>query len=232
MYLRFKNTNEMKWLGSPWFPGAQQKLLSAASGGFVSLFLLPAGWTLTTVPPPFAKMQMEIVVFSGDLTVNGGTLQKDWYGYISAPQTLSSETECSLLMVGSSDPGQQQMELVAFDDLCWEDAPDDPGLLAKKLHQGPSTRTLLFQIPAGWSYDGEEIHPASEKCFVLDGELWLHGQGIFTAGCYFDRDGEVVHGPYAARLCTHALFFISGELSIKKWPIRNGQALTEAYLKR
>ena len=217
-------------------PGLRTKVLSGHPAyGSTLLVQAAPNWCF---PYEFLfSSEIEILVLSGELEINGKLLSTGFYAFIE-PRTkiksISSSKGAKILWManGSADwiiddisEAKDKLELTIVDtnEILWHESPPYkgrdvnevvPGLFVKLIRQDPITSayTLMTRHEPGWIDPRLETHDTWEELLLIQGEYLMGTTGQVCGGSYIFRPSTRPHGPQAT--ISGALWFCRGEKEI------------------
>jgi hypothetical protein len=191
------------------FAGATRRMLSEDDehGDHTALLTVPAGWRGDLGG---GDRPVELFGLGGEFELDGSRLGEGGYAYVppcSRSRPLEARTAGHLLAMlerRSDARDEAPAEVIDTNALRWADrsiAAVPPGLVIKRLRDDPESgdRTWLAALAPGWTEERAEIHPTVEEAFMIRGDGLLGERGAMTAGCYFWRPPNVLHGPMTTR---------------------------------
>ncbi len=197
--------------------GIKRLSVDADTGASTSLLQLPAGWRRDGVG--HYRVDHELYVLSGDLTLSGVRYTEHTYGFFPAGSTyagsfsedgalvLAFSSGRSLWIDGEAPAGTlDERRQVRHLDLLAEpwaapvhpQLPGGTGQKGLRRDQATGEETWLAGILPLWTGRTPEKHPVAEEVFLLSGEL-VGPQGTMRPGAYCWRPPEVWHGPYGSK---------------------------------
>jgi len=217
-------------------PGLRTKVLSG-NPAYGSTLLVKASpnWCF---PYDFLfSSEIEILVLSGNLEINGKLLSPGFYALIQ-PRTkitsISSPKGATILWManGAADwiiddisKAKDKLELTIVDtnQILWHESPPYKGrninevvsgLFVKFIRQDPKTSayTLMTRHDPGWIDPRLEAHETWEELLLIQGDYLMGTTGQVCGGSYIFRPPTRPHGPQAT--LSGALWFCRGEKEI------------------
>lgn len=197
------------------------KLLSQdeASGELTAIVRVPAGWQASVT----SEFQEELYVLDGAIAIDGQRHARD--GYVRLPSGVAhqwrSDGDCVVILFRNAASAHDEERLVAIDSTAidWDRSGIPPeldymGIALKPLFVDPRNgrnRTWLLTVQPQVAPRGDalavETHSCAEEVFMLSGDI-TGPQGAMTAGAYFWRPRDVLHGPFGSR---------NGGLALSRW---------------
>lgn len=212
------------------FAEVESRILSLDedTGASSVLVRFPAGFARTE--PFHLRVDQELFVLAGDLTIDGHAHRRYTYAHLPAGWQHGGVTSTGGAVVLAFYSGEPRVEdgtapdglldetravpfLDAFDgEWGGNFHPQFPAGAGRKfLRRDPhdSEETwVLGTMPLRWGHRRER-HPVVEEMYLLSGELVGH-RGIMHAGAYFWRPPEEWHGPFGSPTGNLMLFRTKG----------------------
>lgn len=223
-HIEFIHTREMPWTNGDLTPtrrGIAARLLSfAQANGAMSVTLkYPPGWQ--GVPNETLRSDEEFYVLAGEIRLGNTVYGEGCYAHLPAGYARSltaGETGAEVLTFFSEHPaaatGQTQLdrsrlvERISLFEEGWDadySGVNSPEIAAsgsrkKLLRTDPVTgdQTWIMGVIPSYREKKVESHPVVQECYIVSGEL-AGNYGLMTAGSYFWRPPQVLHGPYGTK---------------------------------
>jgi hypothetical protein len=180
---------------------------------------------------------VELLVLSGNLTINGRCLTQGYYAFIDAFYKISnmSSTAGASILWMSNGPAEwvlaekllprenAELRVIDTNQVPWKESPAYEGRTVDEVIAGLSVKlirqdvvtsayTLMTRHQPGWIDPRMEAHDTWEELVLIQGDYLMGTTGRLEGGSYIFRPPIRPHGPQAT--LTGAIWFCRGEKEI------------------